>query len=244
MIRKFVSVFQQKHRNYSVNLSGSEGNRNNERRRGRVGLRARKDFYEQLSFFLSSCLPLGEALELISESRDLRFVKEMKHPIQNGMRLAQVLEQYRLSDSFCDACMRIGEQSGSHAELLPHVVQYLEQRIQERNFLVQIVMYPALLMVLLLLLLTFVIFFLTPMLVQTFEGMQIAIPWSLRQFYRFYKFADRNEYFIYIVLFSGIPILISGIVNQKLSNAVGTLLMKSRRLHRYLQPFALRSILW
>ena len=228
------------------NRRNKQQNKQQSKKLGRkeLGLSAKKDFYYMLYFFMESNLPMTDALDLLEQDKSGYHIQSIKTAIQNGERLAVALQTAGLTDSFISSCLILGENSGSYKNVLSNIVDYLNQRIEDRNYFIKIISYPLILVALLLFVSAFLIYFLTPSLYTTFESMNIAIPLSLKVFHGIYAFTFQYRFFL-LMLFAGLISLgISGVFHNRFKNRFNEIIMKNKIVNKYLQPFLVRSILW
>lgn len=214
------------------------------RSKKKISHSAKKDFYYMIYFFLQSKLPLMDALELLEGERVSYDTQEIKTTIQNGGRLMTGLQEAGLTDGFIDSCLLIGENRGSYEEVFVNIIDYLDQKIEDRNYLYKIISYPLILLILLLFVTVFIIFFLAPSLYTTFASMDMVIPLSLEIFYKIYQGFVRYRFLLLIIASGILSLAVSGVFHRQIKEKLTRRVVENSLVIRYMQPFVVRSLLW
>lgn len=146
-----------------------------------LGLGKEKEYLlENLSFMISSGMPVAEALRSIEEGLKTRFMRETvsaaRENVENGMPLSKALDATGLFGMHAISLIKNGEESGT----LPGNLKVIaEQDAKNRVFksrLQSALMYPGLIITVTLVVGTGVAWFILPKLAAMFSQLHIKLP--------------------------------------------------------------------
>jgi general secretion pathway protein F len=135
----------------------------------------------QLSTLISAGLPLMESLEALIEQVEQPLLKKMisgiREKIREGHPLSLALSEYthHFSPLYIQM-VKAGEASGTLAQMLDRIAQFLEHQNRLRSKIISALAYPVLMVGVSLLVLAGMITFVIPRVVVIFEDMHQALP--------------------------------------------------------------------
>lgn len=138
-------------------------------------------FSRNLSNLLKTGIPLERALEILGAEEPRRRVKHAilgaREQIQEGKSFGEALGRTRgFDDPFLVGAVTAGESSGTLAETLQTLADYLAKRAALREKLVGVLTYPLIVVLLGLGVLTFLTVKVLPNLATLFKGQHAALP--------------------------------------------------------------------
>lgn len=134
----------------------------------------------QLSALIRSGIPLDEALESIAEFDDdprmRRALKRVRVRLREGDTLTGAMAEETAFPPMLIRMVQASEESGQPAEILGRYAEYLKRDIEHRRALIGALTYPVALIGLSLLLIMGLLYFLTPVLTEMYDALQIELP--------------------------------------------------------------------
>lgn len=108
-------------------------------------------FFRGLSFLLSSCVPLPEALNILSEqagcARAKRVIRLILGNVDSGASFCGAISDFpKAFDPLCTAFVRAGEESGRLSENMSALAALLEAKERLRKKIISAMIYPAIVM--------------------------------------------------------------------------------------------------
>ena len=139
----------------------------------------------QLATLLSAALPLEEALMAVARQTEKKGLQaalaQMRQRILEGFPLAQALGQHpRIFDRLYCAMVAAGEISGHLAPVLERLADYVEQRQQMKNKIVQALVYPMVLTAVAIGVVAILLTAVVPKVIEQFVHMKQTLPLSTR----------------------------------------------------------------
>lgn len=135
----------------------------------------------QLSALLRAGIPLDEALDSIAEFDEdpvmRAALKRVRVRLREGTTMTQAMVEESAFPPMLIRMVQAGEESGQSAEILGKYAEFLKRDIEHRRALVSALSYPIALVVLSLVLMTGLLYFLTPVLKEMYESMNLDMPW-------------------------------------------------------------------
>ncbi|HSW65632.1 MAG TPA: type II secretion system F family protein [Bacillota bacterium] len=148
--------------------------------KGRLPFKEREFFTENLALLLKSAVPIGDALNSLSESVKNKVMKDslaaMRADVDAGYSLANALERTGLATGQTLALVRLGEDSGHLVENLELAAQQEAKRHVFKAKVRSALIYPAFVMSLTVIIGLGVAWFLLPRLSNTFSQLQVHLP--------------------------------------------------------------------
>lgn len=147
----------------------------------KIGVQEQIDFARDLSVLLSSGVTLREAVSTLREQAKSvsmkKLLKQVEADIDHGTPLSVTLDKsnIRLRDVFI-SLVKAGEVSGSLAENLIFVSEWLERDRELRQEVKSVTLYPKIVLTAAGLLGAGLALFVLPRLIPVFEGMNIELP--------------------------------------------------------------------
>ncbi|MCQ2553118.1 MAG: type II secretion system F family protein [Clostridia bacterium] len=108
------------------------------------------DFCRNLSMLSASGVSNSEALNMLSETPNLEFLKDITDEIDYGTTLADALDKTGAFPSLVTGLIRVGEETGRQSESLDSIADYFESRNRINRFVKESLFYPAVLSVVML----------------------------------------------------------------------------------------------
>ncbi|MCP1104709.1 type II secretion system inner membrane protein GspF [Serratia nevei] len=139
----------------------------------------------QLATLLSAALPLEEALMAVTRQTEKKGLQaalaQVRLRILEGFPLAQALGQHpRIFDRLYCAMVAAGEISGHLAPVLERLADYVEQRQQMKNKIVQALVYPMVLTTVAIGVVAILLTAVVPKVIEQFVHMKQTLPLSTR----------------------------------------------------------------
>ncbi|CVF74227.1 type II secretion system inner membrane protein GspF [Serratia marcescens] len=139
----------------------------------------------QLATLLSAALPLEEALMAVARQTEKKGLQaafaQVRQRILEGFPLAQALGQHpRIFDRLYCAMVAAGEISGHLAPVLERLADYVEQRQQMKNKIVQALVYPMVLTAVAIGVVAILLTAVVPKVIEQFVHMKQTLPLSTR----------------------------------------------------------------
>jgi general secretion pathway protein F len=159
----------------------------------------------QLSTLISAGLPLMEALEALVEQIEQpplkKMISDIRERIREGHPLSQALNDHtRYFSPLYIQMVKAGEASGTLAQMLERIAQFLEHQNRLRSKIVSALAYPILMVGISLLVLAGMITFVIPRVVVIFEDMHQALPLPTKLLIGFSDLV-RNQGWIFLLAF-------------------------------------------
>ncbi|CAI1666108.1 TPA: type II secretion system inner membrane protein GspF [Serratia marcescens] len=139
----------------------------------------------QLATLLSAALPLEEALMAVARQTEKKGLQaalsQVRQRILEGFPLAQALGQHpQIFDRLYCAMVAAGEISGHLAPVLERLADYVEQRQQMKNKIVQALVYPMVLTTVAIGVVAILLTAVVPKVIEQFVHMKQTLPLSTR----------------------------------------------------------------
>ncbi|HGM6825482.1 TPA: type II secretion system inner membrane protein GspF [Serratia marcescens] len=139
----------------------------------------------QLATLLSAALPLEEALMAVARQTEKKGLQaalsQVRQRILEGFPLAQALGQHpQIFDRLYCAMVAAGEISGHLAPVLERLADYVEQRQQMKNKIVQALVYPMVLTMVAIGVVAILLTAVVPKVIEQFVHMKQTLPLSTR----------------------------------------------------------------
>lgn len=203
-----------------------------------------REFYYLLGFYLESRLPILDSLNLVYEDTGLSCIKSLIQKVANGEMFLDALKEVGLADEFVYSCLQIGENTGNYPNMFRKIIEYLEQKMADRKYMLGILAYPITLFMLVILILGFVIFIVSPQLYKTLSSMSVQIPRTLVIANSIQSFFVQNHRIVLMSIFFVFSVTVFGVSNGKIFTALKIKILSSKTLNKIYSINALRSIFW
>lgn len=134
----------------------------------------------QLSFALSGGMTVMHGLALMmreQKGKKQLFLQQYAEAIQQGQSLSQALlsTDFIVKPLFLEFVL-LGESQGDLSEAMEQAAEYFEQQHRLQNMLVTALLYPALLLIFMQVALVFMMVFVVPAILQTYENFNAPLP--------------------------------------------------------------------
>jgi type IV pilus assembly protein PilC len=141
------------------------------------------DFTSQLAVMIRAGINLRAALEGIADQTEHRtfrkVILEMKSDVESGKQFSDALQVHeKLFGSLYVNMVRASEISGSFADMLDRVAEYISQQMETRRMVVGASIYPAIIGTLAVGVTIFLLSFVLPKFYTVFEGKEDVLPWA------------------------------------------------------------------
>ncbi len=151
--------------------------------RRRVSLQQQAAFYNQLAVILQSGLPLLAGLALLQQhakGEQVMMCYRLQQSLRRGSSLAQAMgQEQRQFSHLAVALVAVGEESGELALVLGQLAAYYTKQHQLRQFVMQAVTYPAILLMLSLAVLLLFVLYILPVLADAYSAMGVQAHGTL-----------------------------------------------------------------
>lgn len=135
----------------------------------------------QLSALLKAGIPLDEGLDSIAEFDEdptmRSILKRVRVRLREGSSLTAAMVEEQAFPPMMIRMVQAGEESGESAEILGKYAEFLKRDIEHRRALVSALSYPVALVTLSFALMTGLLYFLTPVLREMYDSMDLELPW-------------------------------------------------------------------
>ncbi len=144
------------------------------------GLKEVANFSNQLSVMIKAGISIRAALEGISEQTEHPKFKEMliqmKKDVEGGKSFSDALAKHKVFSSLYINMVKASELSGSFAQMLERLVDYLNQQIETRSMVTGAMIYPGVIGTMAVCTTTFLLTFVVPRFVMVFKGHENMLP--------------------------------------------------------------------
>lgn len=145
--------------------------------KGRFTDKQRVIFFKQLAVILNSGIPLLQGIELLQYRLDKDVGKvclEVKTDLYSGCSLSRAMSRQKsFFPELAVTLVAAGEVSGQLNQVLLETANYYEKQYVLKNFLYKSAVYPMLLMAVSLAVMLFFLFYVLPVLAETYQTMQV-----------------------------------------------------------------------
>lgn len=210
----------------------------------KVSLEQKRKFYKMLSFYTNSNLDLITALRLIGREIKGIEIDKIIEAIQNGGKISEIFESYKLTDEFIKANLNIGENIGNYSKIYNLLSEYLEKKLQSINLLRRILIYPIMLLIMMIMLIVFIVMFATPQLYKIYQSMDINAPIVMNRIIALNEFISKN---IMIIRWSIFTILLIMLINPKkqiLKQKCYNAMLKQKWFRKFYVNYHIKEISW
>ncbi|RQW61394.1 type II secretion system inner membrane protein GspF [Vibrio viridaestus] len=171
---------------------------------GRMNIHEIALFTRQLSTLLKSGMPLEACLQAISEQAEKPKVRAVittvRAKVNEGYTLADGLNEFpNIFDQLYRAMVSAGEKSGHLDLILERLASYTEHRQSMRNKILQVLLYPIILMVFSLAIITILLTAVVPKIIDQFIQTGQDLPTSTHVLIAMSEFAQQWWWFILIL---------------------------------------------
>jgi type IV pilus assembly protein PilC len=168
-----------------VELSGSFMQRFREMNAGKPKQKHVLDFTTQLAVMMRAGINLRAALEGIADQTVhpgfKKVVMTLKADVESGKQFSQALARYpKLFGPLYINMVRASEMSGSFAEMLDRIAEYIGQEIETRKMVLGAAIYPGIIGTMAVGVTIFLLTFVLPKFKGVFQGKEHILPWATR----------------------------------------------------------------
>lgn len=178
----------------------------------------KEKFYSQLYLLIDSGVDLKSSLELLKEQQtkknDIELFNIISHDVSEGKALSDVLEKSGSFSTHECYSIKIGEESGTFAEILKELGQFFTKKIKQRRQLIQTFTYPAVVLTVSIGAIVFMLNFVVPMFADVFKRFGSDLPSITKTIITVSGYTE--QYFL-LFLFTLVLIII-GLFSQRKKN--------------------------
>jgi len=185
----------------------------------------------QLATLLSSGMQVEEALKVVSEQSDnakiTRVILAVRAKVLEGQSLATGLSEHKgvFSDLYC-ATVNAGEHSGHLDLVLESLAEYTEKQYKLAQKIKQASVYPAIMIVLSVAIVGFLVSFVVPKLVNTFQQTGHSLPAVTNLLIFISNFLANYGLYLIVLIIIAIYLFKMALKNEKFSYKWHSLLLK------------------
>jgi len=163
-------------------------------------------FTRQLSSLIKAGVPVLRALTLISQQTEnkalAKVTTELERQIKDGKMLSEAMSRYpRLFNNLYVNMVKAGEKSGTLDEVLQNLAEYRQREEDIRQKVQAALAYPVLIVIVGIATVFIMLTFFLPKLLDLFEGMKEALPFSTRVLIEISRFMAGNWHWVLIFFF-------------------------------------------
>ena len=152
---------------------------------GRPSAKHVLDFTTQLAVMMRAGINLRSALEGIGEQTShpgfKKVVLALKTDVESGKQFSQALARHpKLFSSLYMNMVRASEMSGSFAEMLDRIANYISQEIDTRKMVIGAAIYPGVIGTMAVAVTVFLLTFVLPKFKAVFQGKEDVLPWTTK----------------------------------------------------------------
>lgn len=178
----------------------------------RIGMMQKMLFTRELSLYLRSVVPLREALESLGQHEKLPgfkvVIRQLREDIENGQSFAHALERHpKVFDKLYVSLVSVGEASGTLADSLAHLADFLERSYALRKKVGSIFLYPSMIIASAIGLGGFITVYILPQLVRLFGSFHIELPLATKILLGFAGLVERHGIVLIVSLAAVLLIL-------------------------------------
>jgi len=185
----------------------------------------------QLATLLNSGMQVEEALKVVSEQSDnskiTRVILAVRAKVLEGQSLATGLSEHKgvFSDLYC-ATVNAGEHSGHLDLVLESLAEYTEKQYKIAQKIKQASVYPAIMIVLSVAIVGFLVSFVVPKLVNTFQQTGHSLPAVTNLLIYISDFLVDYGLYLILLIMLGIYLFRTALKNEKFTYKWHSLLLK------------------
>lgn len=181
--------------------SGSWAHRFKELNAGRPSQRHVLDFTTQLAVMMRAGINLRSALEGIAEQTRhpgfKRVLMQLKSDVESGKQFSQALARnHKLFGPLYINMVRASEMSGSFADMLDRIADYIEQEMETRKMVIGASIYPVIIGTMAVGVTIFLLTFVLPKFRNVFKGKEHILPWTTKFLMDLSDFMVANWYLV------------------------------------------------
>lgn len=141
------------------------------------------DFTTQLAVMVRAGISLRAALEGIGEQTThttfKKIIMDVKESVESGKQFSEALAKHpKLFNALYINMVHASEMSGSFADMLDRIAEYIGQQLETRKMVVSASIYPAIIGLLAISVTVFLLTFVLPRFYTVFEGKEDILPWA------------------------------------------------------------------
>jgi type II secretory pathway component PulF len=142
--------------------------------------KTKESFYAELSILLNSGISLKAALELLTDTHKNKKVKgilnQILEDIVSGKSLSESISSHKDFTSYEYQSLRIGEETGSIANITEQLGGYFHRKNEQRKQVVNALTYPMIIISTAVLVVIFMLNFVVPMFTDIFKQQNVELP--------------------------------------------------------------------
>lgn len=170
-----------------------------------IRLSDRAVFAKHLAMMLKSGISLLEALRVLEMETKLpvfrRVLQSICADVENGKKLAEALRVHSKDfDPFFVSVVEVSEESGTLSENLEFLAKQLSKEDALHKKIQGILLYPALILGVAAIMGSFISIFILPKLIDLFDSLDVALPWSTRSLLWFAALMKAHGFLIIVTL--------------------------------------------
>lgn len=170
----------------------------------KLNLKKKASFYNELSILLESGIHLKNALEILIESVDKPFEKQLFSSLVdtliNGGSLSHAMQASTIFDKYECEAIKIGEETGNLTNISTQLTNLYQQKITQRNEIISAITYPLIVLITAVIVVTFMLNYVVPLFEDIFKQNQVDLPWITQQIISFSAFLRLYSKWIIVVI--------------------------------------------
>lgn len=207
--------------------------------RSRINLSQKMEFYKALSFYLSTKLNILEILELIYVDFRNEKINDVIKLVKNGCSFYEALHKNDFTDDFIYACLLTGENKGSYLFSINKIVEYLSDKINNRNYFRNIIIYPLIILFMVILVFNFLVFGIIPQLYNTLSSIGAEIPNTILALQFLGDILSSRYFIMFVIIIFSILAL-----NRKRISILINKFLNTRLMNKFLKLHIQKTIFW
>ncbi len=160
--------------------------------------------FRTLSTLLKAGIPITEAIDSFSESEESKeikvFLKKVLEGLREGNSLHTALKEAGVKDETVLALIKAGEKSSLLPESLETASRIIEQKEEIKGKLIQVLIYPSVLLITALGVVIFMLTAVVPKIVKIYKSAKLALPLSTKIVISLSKLVLNHYFLISIIL--------------------------------------------
>lgn len=143
------------------------------------------DFTTQMAVMIRAGISLRAALEGIADQTEhptfKKIILGLKSDVESGKQFSEAIARHpKLFGALYINMVRASEMSGSFAEMLDRIADYITQEIETRKMVIGAAIYPTIIGVMAIGVTVFLLTFVLPKFAGVFEGKEDVLPWATK----------------------------------------------------------------
>ena len=169
------------------------------------------DFCSDMAILLQADIPMNIALNLVLPSHNTSYkalLLRLITRVERGLSLGQAMEVEDDLPNLLWQSLRVAEEAGAITEVLTELASYLKKEEEQRQKTSELLFYPKVIFIFALIITIFILVFLMPSYLASFENSGIGLPLPTRILVMVWNIGQNYFWIIFPVLFVLIVVLL------------------------------------